>query len=66
MNISYNRIDKKKSKPNKITTTVEIKWQRLQEERCKHKDNTAMRYGRGNQSPRRKTSLPPFKWSIIH
>ena len=25
---------------NKITFTVEIKWQRLREERCKHKDNT--------------------------
>ena len=30
----------KKSKPNKITSTVEIKWKRLREERCKHKDNT--------------------------
>ena len=27
-------------RPNKITLTVEIKWQRLREERCKHKDNT--------------------------
>ena len=27
-------------RPNKITFTVEIKWQRLREERCKHKDNT--------------------------
>ena len=26
--------------PNKITFTAEIKWQRLREERCKHKDNT--------------------------
>ena len=33
------RIDKQ-SKPNKITSTAEIKWQRLREERCKHKDNT--------------------------
>ena len=24
----------------KITSTAEIKWQRLREERCKHKDNT--------------------------
>ena len=27
-------------RPNKVTFTVEIKWQRLREERCKHKDNT--------------------------
>ena len=27
-------------RPNKITFTTEIKWQRLREERCKHKDNT--------------------------
>ena len=27
-------------RPNKITSTAEIKWQRLREERCKHKDNT--------------------------
>ena len=27
-------------RPNKITFTAEIKWQRLREERCKHKDNT--------------------------
>ena len=27
------------NKPNKITSTVEIIWQRLREERCKHKDN---------------------------
>ena len=39
MKISYNRIVKQ-FKPNKITTTTEIKWQRLREERCKHKDNT--------------------------
>ena len=26
--------------PNKITFTIEIKWKRLREERCKHKDNT--------------------------
>ena len=26
-------------RPNKITFTAEIKWQRLREERCKHKDN---------------------------
>ena len=39
MNISLTRIDKQ-SKPNKITSTIEIKWQRLREERCKHKDNT--------------------------
>ena len=25
---------------NKTTFIVEIKWQRLREERCKHKDNT--------------------------
>ena len=30
----------KQSKPNKITITAEIKWQRLREKRCKHKDNT--------------------------
>ena len=35
---AYNKIDKQ-SKPNKITLTVEIKWQRLREERCKHKNN---------------------------
>ena len=34
----------KQSKPNKITITTEIKWQRLREERCKHKDNIAMCY----------------------
>ena len=38
----------KQSKPNKITTTAKIKWQRLREERCKHKDNIAMCYRRGN------------------
>ena len=27
-------------RPNKITFTVEIKWQRLREEKCKYKDNT--------------------------
>ena len=27
-------------RPNKITFTAEIKWQRLREKRCKHKDNT--------------------------
>ena len=27
-------------RPNKITFTVEIKWQKLREERCKHKENT--------------------------
>ena len=27
-------------RPNKITFTEKIKWQRLREERCKHKDNT--------------------------
>ena len=43
-----------------------IKWQRLREERCKHKDNTTMCYRRGNRSPRHKTSLPPSKRSIIH
>ena len=30
----------KQSKPNKITSTTEIKWQILKEERCKYKDNT--------------------------
>ena len=30
----------KQSKLNKITSTAEIKWKRLREERCKHKDNT--------------------------
>ena len=30
-----NNLNKKK-----ITSTAEIKWQRLREERCKHKDNT--------------------------
>ena len=39
MNISLTQIDKQ-SKPNKITSTAKIKWQRLREERCKHKDNT--------------------------
>ena len=34
----------KQSKPNKITTIAEIKWRRLREERCKHKDNTAICY----------------------
>ena len=56
----------KQSKPNKITIIAEIKWQRLREERCKHKDNTAMCYRRGNQSPWRKISPPSSKWSIIH
>ena len=56
----------KQSKPNKITTIAEIKWQRLREERCKHKDNTAMCYRRGNWSPRCKASPPPSKRSIIH
>ena len=27
-------------RPNKITFTAEIKWQRLREEKYKHKDNT--------------------------
>ena len=27
-------------RPNKITFTAEIKWQRLRQERCKQKDNT--------------------------
>ena len=27
-------------RPNKITFTAEIKWQKLREERCKHKNNT--------------------------
>ena len=36
---SLTQIDKQ-SKPNKITSTTEMKWQRLREERCKHKDNT--------------------------
>ena len=44
----------KQSKPNKITTTTKIKWQRLREERCKHKDNTAMCYRRENRNPQRK------------
>ena len=26
-------------RPNKITFITEIKWQRLREEKCKHKDN---------------------------
>ena len=39
MNTSLTQIDKQ-SKPNKITPTTEIKWQRLKEEICKHKDNT--------------------------
>ena len=30
----------KNLRPNKITFTIEIRWQRLREERCKHKDNT--------------------------
>ena len=36
----------KQFEPNKIAITVEIKWQRLREERFKHKDNIA--YRRGN------------------
>ena len=36
------------------------------EERCKHKDNTAMYYQRRNRSTRRKTSPPPSKRLIIH
>ena len=56
----------KQSKLNKITTTTEIKWQRLRKERCKHKNNKAMCYWRGNRSPRRKTSSLPSKQSIIH
>ena len=56
----------KQSKLKLITTTAVIKRQKLREERCKHKDNTVMCYRRGNQSPRRKTSLPPSKRSIIH
>ena len=48
-------------KPIKIISTAENKRQRLREERCKHKNNTMMCYRRGNRSPRRKTSLPPFK-----
>ena len=36
---AYNRIDKQ-FKPNKITSTTKTKWQRLREERCKHKNNT--------------------------
>ena len=39
MNISLIQNDKQ-SKPNKITSTAEIKWKILREERCKHKDNT--------------------------
>ena len=39
MNISLTQIDKQ-SKPNKLTSTAKIKWQRLREERCKYKDNT--------------------------
>ena len=27
-------------RPNKITFTAEIKWQKLREERCKHEENT--------------------------
>ena len=56
----------KQSKPKLITTIAIIKRQRLREERCKHKDNTAMCYRRRNQSPWRKTSSPPSKQSIIH
>ena len=42
------KLNIKQSKPNKITFTAEIKWQRLREERCKHKENIAMCYRRGN------------------
>ena len=66
MNISWKTELIKQSKLNKITTTAEIKWQRLREERCKHKDNIAMCYQRRNRSPRRKTSPSPSKRSIIH
>ena len=33
-------MENKQIKPNKITSTSEIKWKRLRKERCKHKDNT--------------------------
>ena len=56
----------KQSKTKIITTTTIIKWQRLREERCKHKHNTVMCYRKGNRSPRHKTSPPPSKRSIIH
>ena len=39
MNVSLIQIDKE-SKPIKFTSTVEIKWKRLREERYKYKDNT--------------------------
>ena len=38
----------------------------ISQNKCKHKDNTTLCYQRGNQSPRRKTSLPPSKRPIIH
>ena len=56
----------KQSKSKIITITALIKWQRLREERCKHKDNTTMCYRRGNRSPQCKTSSSPSKRSIIH
>ena len=39
MNVSLIQIDKE-SKPIKFTSTAEIKWKRLREERYKYKDNT--------------------------
>ena len=44
----------RQSKPKLITTTAVIKGQKLREERCKHKDNTAMCYRRENRNPQRK------------
>ena len=40
----------KQSKPNKITTTMEIKWKILREKRCKHKNNTVMCYKKPKSS----------------
>ena len=56
----------KHSKPKLITTTAVIKTKRVREERCKHKDNMAMCYQRGNRSTRQKISPLPSKWSIIN
>ena len=46
--------------------TIYVQNMNISQNKCKHKDNTTLCYQRGNQSPRRKTSLPPSKRPIIH
>ena len=46
--------------------TIYVRKMNISQNKCKHKDNTTLCYQRGNQSPRRKTSLPPSKRPIIH